>query len=50
MGVFFGGIIQGFGRFRHSPIPTKTHTLIKQPSHRWLEYCHNILYRVGLQG
>lgn len=26
MRVFFGRIIQNFGRFRHSPIPTNTHT------------------------
>lgn len=26
MCVFFGGITQGFSGFRHSPVPTKTHT------------------------
>lgn len=49
MCVFFGGIIQGFGGFRHSPIPTKTHT-DKAILSSLAGVLNNILYRVGLRG
>lgn len=47
MRVFFGGVSQGFGRFRHSPIPTKRH--LELLAGGLVGYRHLKPYLVGLR-